>query len=1030
MDFREILLIASKGQGVNHVPKRYSLAVGPPKKDPKVKGVQSAAVQAFLRRKEEELRRKALEEKRKKEELVKRRIELKHDKKARAMAKRTKDNFHGYDGVPLEEKSKKRQTVESHLNQGTDQEYEVEEEEFLDYSQAELEQEYEEEPEPPKAERKPKAPLKSAPPPMNFTDLLRLAEKKQFEPVEIKAVKRAEERPMTAEELREREFLDRKHKKKKPETDTKLPPPVSKRARLHEDSTGTKPSKGSGDRQLSSKGLPFPHAEKKPRPSTANGRQVTLSSSSKSMPGERTKAGSGSSSQPPLREGHNRPVINGAGKPRPSTCSPSVPKTSASGTQKSASEHKAKKPLPSHPSHSKPGPTVLSHNKAKSPGIRQPGSNSGSAPGRPSPGTVRPTVSSGAVPRRQNGSSSSGLEHPVSGVRKLAGNAHPSGRPASSSTGPGRPISGPGVSGRAAGSSGGPGRPVNSPHDIRRPMSSVGSPGQSVSGPRRSISGSISTGRTVSSGPGRPVSSLGPGPTVSSPGLPIKPRCTVVSETISSKNIVSRSSNGQINGRKPLLTGYRSAQGPQRPPFPSGYKRPREYEDDDDDDEYDSEMDDFIEDEGEPQEEISKHIREIFGYDRKKYKDESDYALRYMESSWKEQQKEEAKRYFPQTVPQHRKFVYLTAQHYHKYKFRDLTVEELKNVNAVFPHFRYSMDTYVFKDTSQKDLLNFTGTIPVMYQGNTYNIPIRFWILDSHPFAPPICFLKPTANMEISVGKHVDAIGRIYLPYLQNWSHPKSVIVGLIKEMIAKFQEELPLYSVPSSNEAQQVDLLAYITKITGGVSDINSKGWTNHENKIHNKITVVGSGDLGIACTLAISAKGIADTLTLLDLSDGTNQGTMDLDIFNLPNVEISKDLSASAHSKVVIFTANSLGGSESYLHAVQSNVDMFRALVPALGHYSQHAVFLVASQPVEIMSYVTWKLSTFPANRVIGIGCNLDSQRLQYIIMNVLKAQTSGKEVWVIGEQGENKEFSACGPFNKLLVLLLSQKHHFSSL
>ncbi|XP_055453624.1 ubiquitin-conjugating enzyme E2 variant 3 isoform X2 [Psammomys obesus] len=223
--------------------------------------------------------------------------------------------------------------------------------------------------------------------------------------------------------------------------------------------------------------------------------------------------------------------------------------------------------------------------------------------------------------------------------------------------------------------------------------------------------------------------------------------------------------------------------------------------------------------------------------------------------------------------------------------------------------------------------------------------------------------------------------------------------------MIAKFQEELPLYSVSSSSEAQQVDLLAYIAKITEGVSDINSRGWTNHDNKIPNKITVVGSGDLGIACTLAISAKGIADKLLLLDLSDGTNQGTMDLDIFNLPNVEISKDLSASAHSKVVIFTANSLGGSESYLHAVQSNVDMFRALVPALGHYSQHAVFLVASQPVEIMSYVTWKLSTFPANRVIGTGCNLDSRRLQYIIMNVLKAQTSGKEVWVVGEQGENK-------------------------
>ncbi|XP_073898899.1 protein SPT2 homolog isoform X2 [Castor canadensis] len=635
MDFREILLIASKGQGVNNVPKRYSLAVGPPKKDPKVKGVQSAAVQAFLRRKEEEVRRKALEEKRRKEELVKKRIELKHDKKARAMAKRTKDNFHGYNGIPIEEKSKKRQAVESHTSQGTDRDYEVEEEnEFFEYNQAESEQEYEEEQEPPKAESKPKVPLKSAPPPMNFTDLLRLAEKKQFEPVEIKVVKKSEERPMTAEELREREFLERKHRKKKPETDAKLPPTVSKKVPSQKESVGTKLSKGSGDRHPS-KGVPFPHAEKKSKPSPGNEKHSALSSS-KFMPGERTKAGSSNSFQPSVREGHDRPVFNGARKPHSSTYSLSVPKTSVSGTQKSVTEHKAKKSL-SHPSHSKPGLMVTPHNKTKSPGIRQPGSNSSSAPGRPSMGTTRPTHSSGPLPRRQNGSSSSGPERSVSGTKKLASDTHPSGRtvygtsgpgrPASGSNGPGQPVSGSGSSGRPVGSSGGPGRLVSSPHDLRRPVSGLGPPGRSVNGPGRSVSGSVPAGRTVSiSGP------------------PTKPKCTVVSETISSKNIISRSNNGQMNGMRPPLSGYRSAQGPQRLPFPTGYKRQREYEDDDDDDdEYDSEMDDFIEDEGEPQEEISKHIREIFGYDRKKYKDESDYALRYMESSWKEQQKEEAK---------------------------------------------------------------------------------------------------------------------------------------------------------------------------------------------------------------------------------------------------------------------------------------------------------------------------------------------------------------------------------------------------
>nr|XP_055173803.1 protein SPT2 homolog isoform X2 [Nyctereutes procyonoides] len=576
------------------------------------------------------------------------------------MAKRTKDNFHGYNGIPVEEKSKKRQAVESHTSQGTEQEYEMEEEdEFLEYNQAESEQEYEEEQEPPKVESKPKVPLKSAPPLMNFTDLLRLAEKKQYEPVEIKVVKKTEERPMTAEELREREFLERKQRKKRPETDARLPP--TKKAPSQKESVGTKLSK-----HPSSRGTPLPPAEKKSRLSTASEKHLGVSSS-KSMPGERTKAGSVNCSQPLLREGHNRPVFNGAGKPHSSTYSPSVSKTCAKGTQKSVTEHKAKK-SPPHPSHSRPGPMVTPHSKAKSPSVRQPGNSSSSAPGRPSTGTPRLTVSSGPVPRRQIGSSSSGPERSVSGTKKpasdlnlsrrtLGGTSGP-GHPASSSNGPGRPTNGSGGSGRSVGSSSGPGRPISSPHDFRRPMSGsappgrpvsgpgrpVSGPGRSVSGPGRSISGSVPAGRTLSSsGPGRPVNSLGPGRPVSSSSLPLKPKCTVVSETISSKNIISRSSNGQMNGMKPSLSGYRSAQVPQRPPFPSSYKRQREYEDEEDEDEYDSEMEDFIEDEGEPQEEISKHIREIFGYDRKKYKDESDYALRYMESSWKEQQKEEAK---------------------------------------------------------------------------------------------------------------------------------------------------------------------------------------------------------------------------------------------------------------------------------------------------------------------------------------------------------------------------------------------------
>ncbi|CAM2115457.1 unnamed protein product [Caretta caretta] len=464
MDFREILMVASEQQGLSAVSKRYSLAVGPPKKDPKVKGVHSAAVQAFLRRKEEENRGKELEAKRKKEELLAKRIELKHDRKARAMASRTKDNFYGYNGIPVEEKPKKRQTCES-VDRCTDAEYMTEDEaERFEYSQTESEHEPEEyEEKPSKAAVKPKALPKSAPTPMNFVDLLRLAEKKQYEPVEIKVVKKTEERPRTAEELREREFLDRKNKKgetqkekKKPEKEIKNV--TSNKVFSHKEFINAKLSKNSVDKHSSSKGS-FPSqcgADKKSSGPVFSNKHARSSSSSKSSQVEKAKVTQNGSLKRSSSGIHSKSSVNGVGKFGSSSHTPSS-KAPANGAQKlqSAKELNLKKSTSVH------------------------------------------------------------------------------------------------------------------------------------------------------------------------------------------TKLVSRPSNAQMNGTRPP-PGHRPVFHPQGLPRPSlppiSYKRQIE-----DDEEYDSEMDDFIDDEGQPQEEISKHIREIFGYDRNKYKDESDYALRYMESSWKEQQKEEAR---------------------------------------------------------------------------------------------------------------------------------------------------------------------------------------------------------------------------------------------------------------------------------------------------------------------------------------------------------------------------------------------------
>uniref|UniRef100_UPI00398F830F sperm-specific sodium:proton exchanger-like isoform X2 n=1 Tax=Pristiophorus japonicus TaxID=55135 RepID=UPI00398F830F len=342
----------------------------------------------------------------------------------------------------------------------------------------------------------------------------------------------------------------------------------------------------------------------------------------------------------------------------------------------------------------------------------------------------------------------------------------------------------------------------------------------------------------------------------------------------------------------------------------------------------------------------------------------------------------------------------------HQYKFRDLTIEELKNVHKKFPELKSSLDTYTFSDGSQKDLLNLIGTIPVGYKGSSYNIPIRMWILDSHPFGPPLCFLRPTSNMVIHEGKHVDVQGRIYLPYLQHWSHPKTDIIGLLNEMITKFQGTPPLYSKPSDDGPSPAGLNSYMADISSGLSEVTLQPKKQTGGRHFGKVTVLGGGDLGMACAMSILAKDVIEKLAFITTSENTMKGgTLDMEIFSLPRVETSKDFSDSAGSSVVIVTANTWGGEESYLQALQSNVDLFRTIIPNTVRYSPNCVLIIASQPVDVMTYVGWKLSGFPSHRVIGTGCNLDTQRFQFILGKSLKTSPAGKEAWIIGEHGDNE-------------------------
>lgn len=63
----------------------------------------------------------------------------------------------------------------------------------------------------------------------------------------------------------------------------------------------------------------------------------------------------------------------------------------------------------------------------------------------------------------------------------------------------------------------------------------------------------------------------------------------------------------------------------------------------------------------------------------------------------------------------------------------------------------------------------------LIHLGAVYNIPVCIFIQERHPFVPPIVYVRPTNTMAIKASKHVDNTGRVFLPYLAEWSHVSTV---------------------------------------------------------------------------------------------------------------------------------------------------------------------------------------------------------------------------------------------------------------
>uniref|UniRef100_A0A8C6S453 L-lactate dehydrogenase C chain n=1 Tax=Nannospalax galili TaxID=1026970 RepID=A0A8C6S453_NANGA len=165
-------------------------------------------------------------------------------------------------------------------------------------------------------------------------------------------------------------------------------------------------------------------------------------------------------------------------------------------------------------------------------------------------------------------------------------------------------------------------------------------------------------------------------------------------------------------------------------------------------------------------------------------------------------------------------------------------------------------------------------------------------------------------------------------------------------------------------------------------------------------KITVVGVGNVGMACAISILLK-------VEDLALVLSTHTVAHNYYKV-----------TANSELVIITAGARQKvGETRLDLVQRNVVIMKSIIPSIVHNSPDCKILIVSNPVDILTYVVWKLSGLPASRVIGSGCNLDSARFRYLIGEKLGVHPTSCHGWVLGEHGDSS--GKCHP------LLYPQSH-----
>ena len=182
-------------------------------------------------------------------------------------------------------------------------------------------------------------------------------------------------------------------------------------------------------------------------------------------------------------------------------------------------------------------------------------------------------------------------------------------------------------------------------------------------------------------------------------------------------------------------------------------------------------------------------------------------------------------------------------------------------------------------------------------------------------------------------------------------------------------------------------------------------------DGKSISKVAIVGAGSVGATIAYACLVRGVAKQVTLFDVNRAkVSAEALDLNhglqFVPMASVEGSDDVAVCANAAVVVITAGAKQKpGQTRMDLAGSNVAMCRTLVPQLLKVAPDAIYLLVTNPVDVITYATLKFSGLATNRVLGSGTVLDSSRFRFLIAQRCDVAVQNVHAYIVGEHGESE-------------------------